>query len=162
MLIKTPSDKSCMVRCIACEIDRLNVTRYSSSSTACCCFSALLPFEESNLRDFNWVTMESCTLVRHLERPAAWLHITDCSLNDLSHLLRVSWLKVLEAGAEGKLRLATLENILLSFAGSGDQSPTAWLDASFLTACMSYHLEVRGVLTNWSRSRPLVSVFLEG
>ena len=74
----------------------------------------------------------------------------------------MSWLKVLEAGAEGKLRLATLENILLSLAGSGDQSRTAWVDASLLTAYMSYHLEVRGVLTNWSRSRPLFSVFLDG
>ena len=71
MLMKTPSERSCMVRCIAWEIDRLKVTRYSSSSTACCVLSALLPFDESDRRDFSWVTMESCTLVRHLDNPAA-------------------------------------------------------------------------------------------
>ena len=57
----------------------------------------------------------------HLDRPAAWLHITDCSRNARSHLLKVSWLKVREAGAEGKLCLATLVKVLLSLAGSGDQ-----------------------------------------
>ena len=88
MLIKTPSERSCIVCCIACEIDRLNVTRYSSSSTACCVLSAALPFPVSTLSDFNCVTMESCTFVKHLDRPAAWLHITDCSRNAHSHLLK--------------------------------------------------------------------------
>ena len=122
MLINTPSERSCIVRCIACEIDQLNVTIYSSSSTACCVLSAALLFPVSTLSDFNCVTMESCTFVKHLDRPAAWLHITDFFRNALSHLLKVSWLKVQEAGAEGKLRLATLVKVLLSLAGSGDQS----------------------------------------
>ena len=119
-MINTPSKRSWIVHSIACEIDRLNVTRYSSSSTACCIFSAALPFPVSTLSDFNCVTMESYTLVKHLDRPAAWLHITDCSRNTLSQLLNMSWLKVREAGAEGKLRLATLVKVLLSVAGSRD------------------------------------------
>ena len=139
ILIKTPSERSCIVRCIACEIDRLNVTRYSSSSTACCVFSAALPFPVSTLSDFNCVTMESCTFVKYLDRPAAWLHITDCSRNALSHLLNVSWLKVREAGAEGKLRLATLVKVLLSFDDLSD------------------HFDDLSVFTNWSHSSPPVS-----
>ena len=48
--------------------------------------------------------------------------------------------------------------MLFSFAGSGDQWDTAWVDTSpFLTAWISYHFEERGVFTNWSRSSPLVS-----
>ena len=148
MLIKTPSERSCIVRCIACEIERLNVTRYSSSSTACC-VSAALPFPVSTLSDFNCVTMESCTFVKHLDRPAAWLHITDCSRNALSHVLNVSWLKVREAGAEGKLRLATLVKVLLSLAGSGDQSHTVPEAESFLFVCIAYHFDDLGVFTNW-------------
>ena len=162
MLIKTPSERSYIVRCIACEIEWLNVTRYSSSSTACCIFSAAFPFPVSTLSDFNCVTMESCTFVKHLDRPAAWLHITDCSQNALSQLLKVSWLKLWEAGAEGKLRLATLVKVLLSLAGSGDQSHTVAEAESFLSVCIAYHFDDLGVFTNWSRSSPPVSEFLEG
>ena len=39
----SPSDKSCMVRAMACEIDRLKVVKYSSSLTACFIFSDDLP-----------------------------------------------------------------------------------------------------------------------
>ena len=156
MLINTPSEKSCIARCIACEIDRLNVTRYSSSSTACCILSAALPFPVSTLSDFNCVTMESCTFVKHLDRPAAWLHITDCSWNACSHLRSVSWLKVREAGAEGKLRRATLVKVLLSWAGFGDQSHTVAEAESFLSVCIAYHFDDLGVFTNWSRSSPPV------
>ena len=161
MLINTSSERSCIVCCIACEIDRLNVTRYSTSSTACCVLSAALPFPVSTLSDFNCVTMESCTFVKHLDRPAAWLHITDCSRNAPSHLLNVSWLKVQEAGAKGKLRLATLVKVLLSSAGSGDQSHTV-AEAESLSVCIAYHFVDLGVFTNWSRSSPPVSEFLEG
>ena len=111
MLMNTPSERSCIVRCIAGEIDLLKVTKYSSSSTACCVFSAVLPLALSTGSDFNCVIIESCTFVRHLDRPAAWLHITDCSRNALSHRLKVSWLKVREAWAEVKLHLATLLNL---------------------------------------------------
>ena len=122
MVINTPSERSCIVRRIACEIDQLKFTKYSNSSTACCDLSAVLPLDESTRSDFSCVTIESCTFVRHLDRSAARLHITDCSLNAFSHLLKVSWLNVWEAGAEGTLLLATLENVLFSFAGSGDQT----------------------------------------
>ena len=162
MLINTPSERSCIVRCIACEIDLLNVTRYSSSSTACCVLSAALPFPVSTLSDFNCVTMESCTFVKHLDKPAAWLHITDCSQNARSHFLNVSWLKVREAGAEGKLRLATLVKVLLSSASSGDQGHTVAETESFLSVCIAYHFDYLGVFTNWYRSSPPVSEFLEG
>ena len=66
------------------------------------------------------VDIASCTLVRHLDNPAAWLHITDCSLAALSQHLKMSWLRALKGGAVGKLRLATLLKALFSFAGSGD------------------------------------------
>ena len=107
--------------CMAWMIDPLKVTKYFSSSTACCVLSAVLPFPLSTRRVFTCVTIESCTLVRHLESLAAWFHITDCSLADLSQRLRVSWLMVQEAGAEGKLCLATLVKALFNLAGSGDQ-----------------------------------------
>ena len=147
MLINTPSERSCIVSCIACEIDQLKVTRSSSSSTACCVLSAALPFPVSTLSDFNCVTMESCTFVKHLDRPAAWLHITDCSQNALSHLLKASWLKVREAGAEGKLHLATLVKVLLSLAGYGDQSHTVVQAESFFPQCIAYHFDDLGVFT---------------
>ena len=105
--------------------------------------------------------MESCTFIKHLDRPAAWLHITDCSRNALSHL-NVSWLKVREAGAEGKLRMATLVKVLLSLGDSGDQSHTIEEAESFLSVCIAYHFDDLGVFTNWSRSSPPVSEFLEG
>ena len=161
MLIKTPSERSGIVRCIAWEIDQLRVTKYSSSSIACCVLSAVLPLAVSTWSDFNCVTIESCTFIKHFVRPAAWLHITDCSWNALSQRLKVSWLKVQEAGAEGKLRLATLVNILFNFASSGDQSHTVDEAESFLLLCMSYHFDDQGVFTNWSRSSPPVSEFRE-
>ena len=66
-----------------------------------------------------------------------------------------------EAGAEGKLCLATLLKVLLSLAGSSDQEHTD-LPESFLSVCISYHLEVLGVFTNWSLNSPAVSAFLDG
>ena len=42
-LMNTPSDKSCIVLAMAWEIDQLNVTKYSSSSTGCCILSEDLP-----------------------------------------------------------------------------------------------------------------------
>ena len=74
----------------------------------------------------------------------------------------MSWLKVREAGAEGKLRLATLLNILFNFAGFGDQSHTVVEAESFLSVCIAYHFDDLGVFINWSCSSPPVSVFLEG
>ena len=85
-----------------------------------------------------------------------------CSLADLSQCLKVSWLMNREAGAEGKLSLATLLKALLSFAGSGGQYNTFEVDVSFLSACMSYHGEVLEVFTNWSLKSPAVSAFLDG
>ena len=67
-----------------------------------------------------------------------------------------------KAGAEGKLCLATLLKEMLSLAWSGDQQHTVDLPESFLSVCMSYHLEVLGVFTNWSLNSPAVSVFLDG
>ena len=66
-----------------------------------------------------------------------------------------------EAGAEGKLCLATLLQVLLSLPGSGD------LDNNFdviesLLVCISYHREVFDVFTNWSLNSPVVSAFLDG
>ena len=162
MLINTPSERSCIVCYIAWEIDRLKVTKYLSSSTACCVLSAALPLPVSTGSDFNCVAIESCTFVKHLDRPAAWLHITDCSRNTLSHLLKVSWLNVWEAGAEGKLRLASLVKVLFSLAGSKDQSHTVVEAESFLPVCIAYHFDDLGVFANWSRSSPPVSEFLEG
>ena len=124
MLIKTPWERSCIVCCMAWEIDRLKDNKYSSSSTACCVLSAALPLALSTRSIFKCVTMESCTFVKHLDRPAAWLHITDCSRNALSQRLKVSWLIVRDVGAESKLRLATLLKLLFNFAGSGDQLHT--------------------------------------
>ena len=69
---------------------------------------------------FSCVDIASCTLVKHLGSPAAWLQITDCSLAALSQRLNMSWLRAREDGAVGRLCLATLLNALLSFAGSGD------------------------------------------
>ena len=74
----------------------------------------------------------------------------------------MSWLRAREGGAVGRLRLATLLNALLSFAGSRDHDHTVDLLEFFLSTCMSYHLDKLGVLTNWSRSSPAVSVLLEG
>ena len=74
----------------------------------------------------------------------------------------MSWLRAREGEALGRLCLATLVNALLSFAGSRDQEHTVDVPQSFLSKCMSYHLDDLGVLTNWSRSSPAVSVFLEG
>ena len=74
----------------------------------------------------------------------------------------MSWLRAREGGAVGRLRLATLLNALLSFAGSRDQEHTVDLPECFLSTCMSYHLDDLGVLTNWSWSSLAVSVFLEG
>ena len=148
MLINTPFERSCIVRCIAWEIQRLKVTKYSSSSTACCILSAALPLPVSTRSDFNCVTIESCILVKHLDV--------------LSHLLEVSWLKVREAGAEGKLRVATLVKVLFSLASSGDQSHTVVEAESFLPLCIAYHFDDLGDFTNWSRSSPPVSEFLEG
>ena len=62
--------------------------------------------------------MASWTLVKQRDRPAAWLHMIVCSREALSQRLNISWLKVLEGGATGKLHLATLLNALFSFAGS--------------------------------------------
>ena len=73
----------------------------------------------------------------------------------------MSWLIHLEAGAEGRLCLATLLKVLLSLAGSGDQYKNLEVDASFFSVCMSYHREVLGVLTNWSLNSPAVSAFLD-
>ena len=130
--------------------------------TACCVRSAALPLVFSTRSVFKCVTMESCTFVKHLDRPVAWLHTTDCSQNALSHCLKVSWLKVREAGAEGKLRLATQVKVLFTLAGSGDQSQTVVEAESFLSVCIAYHFDDLGGFTNWSRSSPPVSVFLEG
>ena len=99
------------------------------------------------------VNISSCILVRQRDNPAAWLHIIDCSLAALSQRLKMSWLKARECGAVGKLRLVTLLNALFSFASSGDQELTAELSESFLSDCMSYHLDDLGVLTNWGRGR---------
>ena len=74
----------------------------------------------------------------------------------------MSWLKGWEAGAEGKLRLATLQKVLFNFASSGDQLHTVVEVDFFLSVCMSYHFDDLGGLTNWSGSSPPVSVFLEG
>ena len=118
MLINTPSDNSCIVLAIACEIGRLKVTKYSNSSTACCILSDDLPLLLSECRVLSCEDMASWTLVKQCNRPAAWLHITVCSREALSQRLNISWLKVLEGGGTGKLRLATLLNVLFSFAGS--------------------------------------------
>ena len=74
-------------------------------------------------------------LGKHLDSPAAWLHITDCSLAERSQCLTVSWVIVREAAAEGKLCLATLLNALFSFASSGDQEHTVDLSES-LSVCI--------------------------
>ena len=50
-----------------------------------------------------------------------------------------------ETGAEGKLCLATLLKVLLSLAGLVDQKQTVDLPESYLSVCISYHLEVLGV-----------------
>ena len=158
MLMKTPSDKSCMVRCMAWEMDRLKVIKYSSSSTACCVLSDALSLSVRSV--FKCVTIMSCTC--HHNSPAAWLHITDCSLKECSQYRKVFWLIVREAGAEGKLRLAILLNALFSLASSGGQEHAVYLSESFLSVCISYHLEGLGVFTNWSLSRPLVSAVKKG
>ena len=106
------------------------------------------------------VDIAFCSLVRHLDNPAAWLHITVCSLAALSQRLKMSRLRAREGGAAGKLHLATLLNALFSFFGSGNQKHTVDLSESFLSACMSYHLDDLGGLTNWSLRSPAVSVFL--
>ena len=54
--------------------------------------------------------MASWTLVKHLDNPAAWLHMTVCSRAALSQRLSMSRLKAREGGAVGRLRLATLLN----------------------------------------------------
>ena len=59
----------------------------------------------------------------------------------------MSWLKVREAGAEGKLRLASLLNVLFGLAGSGDQSHTVVEAESFL----SIHLHT--TLMTWVSSQ---------
>ena len=143
-------------------MDRLKVTKYSSSSTACYILSEDLPLPLSTCKLLKCVDIESCTLVKHLESPAAWLHMIDCSLAALSQRLKMSWLRAREGGAVGRFRLATLLKVLLSFASSGDQEHTVDLSHSFLSTCMSYHLNYLGVLTNWSRSSPAGSVLLEG
>ena len=87
--------------------------------------------------------------------------MTDYSLAALSQRLKMSWLRAWEGGA-GRLRLATLLNALFSFASSADQEHTVDLPYSFFLACMSYHLDDLGNLTNWSLRSPAVSVFLVG
>ena len=66
--------------------------------------------------------------------PAAWLHITDCSLKEYSQCLKVSWLIAWEAGAEGKQCLATMLNVMFNFADSRDQEHT--VDLSVFLVCM--------------------------
>ena len=131
-----------------------SVIKYSSSSTACCILSEDLPLPLSECKFLSCVDITSYTLVRHLDNPAAWLHIT------------VLWLRAREGGAEGgavdRLRLDTLLNALFSFAGSGDQEHTVDLPESFLSTCRSYHLDDLGGLTNWSLKSPAVYVILEG
>ena len=85
-----------------------------------------------------------------------------CSLAALSQCCKVSWLMHSEAGAEGKLCLATLLKKLLSLAGSGDPYNTLEVVVSFLSVCISYHREVLGIFTNWSLNSPAVSAFLDG
>ena len=65
-------------------------------------------------------------------------------------------------GAEGKLCLATLLKLQLSLAGSSDQEHTFDLTESFLSVCISFHLELLGIFTNWSLSSPEISAFLDG
>ena len=132
MLMKTLSNKSCIVLAMAWESDRLKVTKYSSLSTACCILSEDLPL--SKCKFLSCVDIASCTLLRHLDNPAAWLHITVCFLAALSHHLKMSWLRAREGGAAGKLRLATLLNTVFSFAGSGDQENT--VEISVFLVCM--------------------------
>ena len=152
--MKTPSDKFCIVLAMAWDTDQL--TKYSSLSTACAFF------QMTGCRFLSWVDIASWTLVKHLDIPAAWLHITVCSLAALSQQLKISWLKVWEDGAAGKLRWATLLNALFNFAGSGDQEHTVEISESFLSVCMSYHLDDLDGLTNWSLRSPAMSVFLGG
>ena len=64
----------------------------------------------------------------------------------------MSWLKVREAGGEGKLRLATLVKVLLSLAGSGDQSHTVAEAESFFSVCIAYHFDYLGVFTKGNPS----------
>ena len=74
----------------------------------------------------------------------------------------MSWLRAQEGVAAGKLRLATLLNALFNFVSSGDQEHTVDLSEFFWSACMLYHLDDLGGLTNWSLRSPAVSAFLEG
>ena len=126
--------KSCIVLAMAWEIDLLKVTKYSSLSTACCILSEDLPLLLSKCKFLSCVDIASCTLLRHLDNPAAWLHITVCSLAALSHYLKMSWLRAREGGTAGKLHLATLLNAVFSFAGSGDQENT--VEISVFLVCM--------------------------
>ena len=69
MLMKTPDERSCIIRTIAWVMDWLKVTKYSNSSTACCVLSETLPLPLSRGTVLSCATMESCTLVRHLNKP---------------------------------------------------------------------------------------------
>ena len=97
-LMNTPSDKSCIVLAMAWETDRLKVTKYSNSSTAYCVLSEDLPLPLSECRFLSCVNIASCTPVKQCDNPAAWLHITACSLAALSQRLKMSWLKARECG----------------------------------------------------------------
>ena len=67
-----------------------------------------------------------------------------------------------EAGAEGKLCLATLLKVLLSLAGSAEQHNILEVVASSMSVCISYCRKVLGIFTNWSLNSPAVSAFLDG
>ena len=157
-----PSDKSCIVLAMAWEIERLKVTRYFSLSTACCVLSEDLPLLLSRCRFLSCVDMASCTLVRHLDNPAAWLHIIVCSLAALSQLLKMSWLRGREGGAAGKLHLAqpaerTIQ--LCQFRKPGTHSGQIWVFPVSMHVVPSRR---PGRLDKLVPGSPAVSVFLEG
>ena len=102
--------------------------------------------------------MASWTLVNHLDSPAAWLHMTVCSLAALSQRLSMSWLRAQEGGAVGRLCLATRLKVLFNLTGSEDQEHTVVLLQSFLSVCIPYHLDNRGGLMNWSLRSPAVCI----
>ena len=89
MFTNTKSVKCSIAFAMAWQTLALKSNRNCSSSVAVAILFEDLPLDSVRI-DLSWVCIFCWTLRRQRLNPAAWLHITEDSLADLSHFLRFS------------------------------------------------------------------------